>query len=179
MAVNIDPLEQDRPALDPGDLAATLVGGSPEPVPVRTTVLSDNKPTDALTMKCGFRTIRFDVQKGFFLNDQPLKVQGMCCHQDHAGVGIAVPDALWEFRLRKLKEMGANASAPPTILQPRSSSMPAILWGCWSWMRTGTSTPRRSTCANWSGWSPRPQSSLRDFVVALQRRTVAGQRGRL
>ena len=32
-------------------------------------------------------------------------------HQDHAGVGVAVPDALWEFRLRKLKEMGANADA--------------------------------------------------------------------
>ncbi len=75
---------------------------------VRTTVLSDDKPTDSVVTMCGFRTIRFDA-KGFYLNDQPLKIQGVCCHQDHAGVGVAVPDSIWEFRLRKLKEMGANA----------------------------------------------------------------------
>ena len=29
--------------------------------------------------------------------------------QDHAGVGTAIPDALQEFRIMKLKEMGCNA----------------------------------------------------------------------
>lgn len=76
---------------------------------VRTTLLSNNKPVDSVDTTCGFRTIRFDAQKGFFLNDQPLKLQGTCNHQDHAGVGVAVPDSLWEFRVRKLKEMGSNA----------------------------------------------------------------------
>jgi beta-galactosidase len=76
---------------------------------VRTTVLGDNKPVDLVETPCGFRTIRFDVQKGFFLNDQPLKLQGTCNHQDHAGVGVAVPDSIWDFRVRKLKEMGSNA----------------------------------------------------------------------
>lgn len=76
---------------------------------VRTTVLSDNKPVDVVTTMCGFRTIRFDAKEGFFLNDQPLKLQGTCNHQDHAGVGVAVPDSIWEFRIRKLKEMGSNA----------------------------------------------------------------------
>jgi beta-galactosidase len=77
---------------------------------VRTTVLGgDNKPVDSADTSCGFRTIRFDVQKGFFLNDQPLKLQGTCNHQDHAGVGVAVPDSIWDFRVRKLKEMGSNA----------------------------------------------------------------------
>jgi len=109
-AVNIDPLEQGEARLSIPVTSPQLWSvDHPNLYQVRTTVLSDNKPTDALTMKCGFRTIRFDVQKGFFLNDQPLKIQGVCCHQDHAGVGIAVPDALWEYRLRKLKEMGANA----------------------------------------------------------------------
>lgn len=75
---------------------------------VTTTVVSGGK-VDEVSTKCGFRTIRFDATKGFFLNDQPLKLQGVCDHQDHAGVGVAVPDALWEFRLRKLKEMGTNA----------------------------------------------------------------------
>ena len=57
----------------------------------------------------GFRTIRFDADRGFFLNGQPLKLQGVALHQDHAGVGVAVPDAIWEFRLRQLKSMGVNA----------------------------------------------------------------------
>ena len=76
---------------------------------VRTTVLSNDKPIDSVDTKCGFRTIRFDAQKGFLLNGQPLKLQGTCNHQDHAGVGVAVPDSLWEFRIRKLKEMGSNS----------------------------------------------------------------------
>ena len=76
---------------------------------VRTVVSSSGKVNDEVTTTCGFRTIRFDADKGFFLNDQPLKLKGVCNHQDHAGVGVAVPDSLWEFRLRKLKEMGVNA----------------------------------------------------------------------
>jgi beta-galactosidase len=76
---------------------------------VRTTVLTDNRPVDSVDTTCGFRTLRFDPKEGFFLNDQPLKLQGTCNHQDHAGVGVAVPDSIWEFRVRRLKEMGSNA----------------------------------------------------------------------
>jgi beta-galactosidase len=76
---------------------------------VRAAVLLEGKASDEVTTTCGFRTIRFDADKGFFLNDRSLKLKGVCNHQDHAGVGVAVPDSLWEFRLRKLKEMGVNA----------------------------------------------------------------------
>ena len=76
---------------------------------VRTSLVRNNAVLDDTTTACGFRTIRFDADKGFFLNDQPLKLKGVCNHQDHAGVGVAVPDSLWDFRVRKLKEMGANA----------------------------------------------------------------------
>jgi len=76
---------------------------------VVTTVKKGDKVIDELTTKCGFRTIRFDKDSGFYLNNVRLKLQGVCNHQDHAGVGVALPDALWEFRLRKLKEMGVNA----------------------------------------------------------------------
>jgi beta-galactosidase len=76
---------------------------------VRTVVLRDDKPVDSVDTTCGFRTIRFDAKAGFFLNEQPLKLQGTCNHQDHAGVGVAVPDSIKEFRIRKLKEMGSNA----------------------------------------------------------------------
>jgi beta-galactosidase len=82
---------------------------SPHLYTVRTTVLQGGKPVDTMETTAGFRTIHFDAKQGFFLNDQPLKLKGTSNHQDHAGVGVAVPDSLWEFRLRKLKEMGSNA----------------------------------------------------------------------
>ena len=76
---------------------------------VRTVVRSGAVVLDQVATHCGFRTVRFDADKGFFLNDQPVKLKGTCNHQDHAGVGVAMPDSLWELRLRRLKEMGANA----------------------------------------------------------------------
>jgi beta-galactosidase len=51
----------------------------------------------------------FDADKGLFLNGKSLKIQGTCNHQDHAGVGAAVPDRLQWFRLAVLREMGGNA----------------------------------------------------------------------
>ena len=74
------------------------------------TVISQNGvPADTLITTCGFRTIRFTADSGFYLNDKHVKLKGVCNHQDHAGVGVAVPDALWDFRLKRLKEMGVNA----------------------------------------------------------------------
>lgn len=82
---------------------------SPALYSVRVTVERDGAPVDSASVPCGFRTLRFDADKGFFLNDQPLKIQGTCNHQDHAGVGVAVPAAIWDYRVRRLKELGSNA----------------------------------------------------------------------
>lgn len=82
---------------------------SPVLYQVKTQVSQNGKTTDEAITRCGFRTIRFDKDTGFWLNGENIKIKGVCNHQDHAGVGVAVPDALWEFRLRKLKEMGVNA----------------------------------------------------------------------
>jgi beta-galactosidase len=75
---------------------------------VHTKLLQNGKLVDESTVETGFRTVHFDSQKGLFLNGKHIKVQGVCNHQDHAGVGVAIPDALWAFRLRKLKELGVN-----------------------------------------------------------------------
>ena len=73
---------------------------------------------DAEQVTFGIRTIAFDVDKGFFLNGKSVKIKGTCNHQDHAGVGAALPDRLQSFRLAVLKEMGGNAVRtshnPPT-----------------------------------------------------------------
>lgn len=73
------------------------------------TVESDGNVRDAERVTFGVRTAVFDAEKGFFLNGKPLKIQGTCNHQDHAGVGAALPDRLQWFRLAVLREMGCNA----------------------------------------------------------------------
>lgn len=76
---------------------------------VEVKVRQNGTQTDEMKTKCGFRTIRFDKDSGFYLNDEPMKLMGTCNHIDHAGVGVAVPASIWDFRIRKLKEMGSNA----------------------------------------------------------------------
>ena len=73
------------------------------------TVESNGNRYDAERLTFGIRTIAFDVGKGFFLNGKSVKIKGTCNHQDHAGVGAALPDRLQWYRLAILKEMGSNA----------------------------------------------------------------------
>ncbi len=73
------------------------------------TVEAGGKVRDAERVSFGVRTAVFDADKGFSLNGKPLKIQGTCNHQDHAGVGAALPDRLQWFRLGVLREMGCNA----------------------------------------------------------------------
>jgi len=73
------------------------------------TVEAGGKARDAERVSFGVRTVLFDADKGFFLNGKSLKIQGTCNHQDHAGVGAALPDRLQWYRLAVLKEMGGNA----------------------------------------------------------------------
>jgi beta-galactosidase len=73
------------------------------------TLEAGGKSRDAERVSFGVRTAMFDADKGFFLNGKSLKIQGTCNHQDHAGVGAAVPDRLQWFRMGVLKEMGGNA----------------------------------------------------------------------
>lgn len=57
----------------------------------------------------GIRTIRFDADKGFFLNGKNMKIKGVCLHHDAGIVGAAVPKDVWRRRLQTLKEGGCNA----------------------------------------------------------------------
>jgi beta-galactosidase len=76
---------------------------------VEVSVESNGKTRDAERVSFGVRTTAFDANKGFFLNGKSVKIMGTCNHQDHAGVGAALPDRLQYFRLAVLKEMGGNA----------------------------------------------------------------------
>ena len=67
------------------------------------------KVIDQVDTPFGIRDVRFDADKGFFLNGKGMKLRGMCLHQDVGSLGVAVPDGVWERRLRALKEIGCNA----------------------------------------------------------------------
>jgi beta-galactosidase len=83
-----------------------------------TQIFAGNDETDRYETTFGIRTIRFDAKEGFFLNGKKVKLKGTNNHQDHAGVGTAMPDELQYFRIKALKAMGSNAYRcshhPPT-----------------------------------------------------------------
>jgi beta-galactosidase len=78
----------------------------------------DGAAVDAVGVAFGVREARFEADTGFWLNGKNVKLLGSNNHQDHAGVGTAIPDGLQDFRVKKLKEFGSNAYRcshnPPT-----------------------------------------------------------------
>ncbi|MBQ7484249.1 MAG: DUF4982 domain-containing protein [Bacteroidaceae bacterium] len=76
---------------------------------VETTIFQDGKVVDEYLTTTGIRDIAFDAEKGFLLNGRQLKLKGVNMHQDHAGVGSAIPDALQAWRIKQLKKFGCNA----------------------------------------------------------------------
>ena len=76
---------------------------------VETMVKVEGKVTDVYETTTGIRDIAFDADKGFLLNGKQLKLKGVNLHQDHAGVGAAIPEALMEWRIKQLKKIGCNA----------------------------------------------------------------------
>jgi beta-galactosidase len=85
---------------------------------LETSLRTDDRAVDDVSTPFGVRTIRFDKDNGFFLNGERVEIRGVCDHQDHAGVGSAIPDRLNAWRLEQLKKYGVNAVRtshnPPT-----------------------------------------------------------------
>lgn len=85
-------------------------------------VMEGRKQLDTETVTTGLRTIRFDNEKGFFLNGQNMKMYGVCLHSDAGAMGTAVPASVWEYRLQQLRKLGVNAvrmahnPADPTLM---------------------------------------------------------------
>ncbi len=79
---------------------------------LRSTLLVDGKKLDEVTTNFGIRSLRFDKDKGLFVNGNATKLKGVCLHQDAGSFGNAVPEAIWAYRLGILKEMGCNAIRP-------------------------------------------------------------------
>ena len=76
---------------------------------IKTQLLMGGKVIDGNETEAGLRMITFDANRGFALNGEWMKMKGVCLHHDAGTLGAVVPDAVWERRLIKLKEIGVNA----------------------------------------------------------------------
>jgi beta-galactosidase len=70
---------------------------------------SENQIIHQTKTRFGIKSVQFDAKEGFFLNGKHIKIQGTNNHQDHAGIGSALPDYMQYYRIKLLKEMGSNA----------------------------------------------------------------------
>ncbi|PIH47839.1 beta-galactosidase, partial [Staphylococcus epidermidis] len=82
VAATVPVLEQAdaRLTLDIGDARLWSVE-TPTLYTLRVQVLRDGGVVDVRQIPIGFRTIRFDAERGFFLNERPVKIKGVCIHQ--------------------------------------------------------------------------------------------------
>lgn len=90
-----------------------------------TRVLLEGREVDRYETNFGVRYFKFDAETGFYLNGVAMKLKGVCCHQDHACVGVAVPPKLQEWRVAQLKSMGCNA-----LRTSHNPPDPALLEAC-------------------------------------------------
>ena len=73
-----------------------------------TTVSNQSAVADIYKTPFGVRTVSIDATNGVFINGKHVEIQGMCNHQDMAGVGSALPDRLQYYRVERQLEMGVT-----------------------------------------------------------------------
>jgi beta-galactosidase len=100
---------------------------------LRSEIHSGGGLVDHTDTRFGIRTIRFNPERGFVLNGSSVRLLGTCNHQDHAGVGIGIPDALHRWRVAQLLGMGSNAwrsahNPPATALLDACDEMGMLMF---------------------------------------------------
>ena len=124
-------------------VAPTTSGGTVETAPAYRSSSSSSSAAaaaaaaaaavDVVNTTFGVRTIRFDAARGFFLNGVATKIRGCANHQDIAGLGVAVPDALQAYRIGALQEFGANGwrtahNQPSAALLDAADRLGMLVW---------------------------------------------------
>lgn len=74
-----------------------------------TKIYIGDEQTDEYKTSFGIRDIRFVADKGFFLNGEHRKFQGVCNHHDLGPLGAAINEAALRRQFTLLKEMGCDA----------------------------------------------------------------------
>lgn len=74
-----------------------------------TEVISNNITVDTYETPFGIRTLRWDPATGFYLNDEPTKILGVCLHHDLGCLGVAINERALTRQIEIMKEMGVNS----------------------------------------------------------------------
>ena len=82
---------------------------SPYIYKVKSELLVKGKVVDTEVTTTGFRDVKFDAQKGFFLNGKNMKLNGVCEHHDFGCLGAALNEDALRRKLLILRDMGVNA----------------------------------------------------------------------
>ena len=75
---------------------------------MRTRILRGAAEVDLTDVRFGFRWVTADPDKGLFINGKHYKIKGLCGHADFGLAGKAVPDNVHRYKVKLMKEMGAN-----------------------------------------------------------------------
>ena len=112
--INLESMQKGHPASQQLTVAKPRLWSdhTPELYHMRSTLLLDGKIIDETITSFGIRSLKFDPDRGLFVNGKSTKLKGVCIHQDAGSFGNAVPIAVWAYRLGLLKEMGCNAIRP-------------------------------------------------------------------
>lgn len=70
---------------------------------------TSGETVDVYVTKTGFRSFKFDAERGFSMNGKPMKLNGVCLHHDAGALGAVVNQAAIRRQLTLLKDMGCNA----------------------------------------------------------------------
>lgn len=100
---------------------------------LRSSLLVGEEIKDTYTCNLGFRTIRFDPDKGFFLNDRNVKINGVCMHHDLGSLGSAMNEVALKRQLKKMMDMGVNSirtshNMPSVELMNLADSMGLLIY---------------------------------------------------
>lgn len=87
---------------------------------VVTRIYSGGELADEYETRTGFRDVILDPEKGLYLNGRHIKIKGVCGHQDFGLTGKAVADNVQKYKIKMLKDMGANGYRTSHYPQPES-----------------------------------------------------------
>ena len=81
---------------------------SPNLYIIKTVLKQNDEEIDENITRIGFRMVEVSVDKGLLINGKKTFIKGVCAHQDFGLTGLAVPDNIAKYKIKLIKEMGAN-----------------------------------------------------------------------
>ena len=76
---------------------------------IKVDLLLDDETLDSYSTRIGFKSVKFDSNKGMFVNGRHVKLHGVCLHHDLGCLGAAFNKAAARRQLEIMKDMGCNA----------------------------------------------------------------------